>query len=176
MARGYVTEKVTRFDAEAVKQAIAKSGIPSTKLSSMVLSRDASYLSNAITNAKCNKEDLKKLCEFINLDYNAIVITDEPKEATQTVGNNSNLDLLIVGLNKLVEIEKANSSKYDAILEQIRVTNTKLERIEKTINQISGNVVEVKTVTNANNNVLKDVKSQGAVTNGRLRDMLAKMK
>ena len=180
MASGYVSDKVTRFDSKAVETAIKKCGIPKGKLSTMVLGRDASYLSNATIQGKCNKEDLKKLCEFISLDYNAIVIVDEPKpqpaEKRQSVGNDANIDLLIVGLKNLCEIEQANGAKLDAILTEIRGTNTKLNRIENAVGQAVSNVIEVKNTTNANNTILKDLKSTGAVISGRLRDMVAKFK
>ena len=179
MTKRCISDKVTRFNAEVVSEAINKCGIPKNKLSSMVLGRDQSYISNALAQQKCNKEDLKKLCEFISIDYESVVIEDTPQpkeESKPTVGNNTNVDMLIVGLNKLCEIEAENGEKLDAILEQIKVTNTKTNRLENALGTAVSNIIEIKNTTNDNNSILKDLKSQGAVISGRLRDMVAKFK
>lgn len=174
------SDKVTYFNAEALEKAIKKIGIGKNKLSTMVMGRDASYLSNAITNGRANKEDLKKLCDFLSLDYDSVVIdkpqpetVDKPKSTPKDIVN---LDALILGVNQLYQIEKTNSETMKEILEQLRVTNTKINRLENALGQTVSNVIEIKNTTNNNNTAIKEIKSSCNTMQGRLRDMINKFK
>lgn len=178
MARqsGVLTDKVVRFNSEIMQKAVKDSGITMNKLSRLVINRDATYVSKALTDGKCNKDDLRKLCEFLDVNYDEVIMLDESTTVKPVVGNDANIDLLIAGLNRLCEIEKANGEKLDNILTAIEATNAKTNRLENALGQIVGNVIEIKNTENANNGILKDLKSTGAVVSGRLRDMVGKFK
>ena len=173
---GVLTDKVVKFNSEIMQRAIKDSGITMNKLSRLVINRDPTYVSKAMNEGKCNKDDLKKLCEFLDVKYDEVIMLDESTATKPVVGNDANIDLLIAGLNRLCEIEKANGEKLDAVLTEIKATNTKTNRLENALGQVVGNVIEIKNTENANNGLLKDLKSTGAVISGRLRDMVGKFK
>lgn len=174
--KGTLSENVVKFNSEIMQKAIKDSGVTMSKLSKLVINRDQTYVSKALTDGKCNKDDLRKLCEFLDVKYDDIIMLDEATTVKPVIGNNANLDLLIAGLNRLCEIEKANGEKLDNILTEIKSTNTKTNRLENALGQVVGNVIEIKNTENANNGLLKDLKSTGAVISGRLRDMVGKFK
>lgn len=174
--KGTLSENVVKFNSEIVQKAIKDSGVTMSKLSKLVINRDQTYVSKALIDGKCNKDDLKKLCEFLDVKYDDVIMLDESTTVKPVIGNNANLDLLVAGLNRLCEIEKANGEKLDNILTEIKSTNTKTNRLENALGQVVGNVIEIKNTENANNGLLKDLKSTGAVISGRLRDMVGKFK
>ena len=180
---GTITEKVTRFDVETVEKALRKIGIPKNKISTMVLGRDASYLSNALCNEKCNKEDLKKLCEFLSLNYDSVIIVEAPEvveekkpEPTKTPKDVVNLDALIIGINQLYQIEKSNNVLLKDMLEQIKISNTKVGRLENVIGQIHTNIIVAKKDVDEIKSLVRETKSSTAIISGRVKDMLAKFK
>lgn len=174
--KGFTNDSMVKFNSDAIQKAIKDSSIPMNKLSKLVINRDPTYVSKAVADGKCNKEDLKKLCEFLDVKYDEVIMLDEETTVKPKVGNDTNVDMLIVGLNKLCEIEAKNAEKLDLILTELKATNTKSNRIENALGQIVGNVIEIKNTENANNGLLKDLKSTGAVLSGRLRDLLGKFK
>lgn len=174
--KGTLSENVVKFNSEIMQKAVKDSGVTMSKLSKLVINRDQTYVSKALTDGKCNKDDLKKLCEFLDVKYDDVIMLDEATTTKPVIGNNANLDLLIAGLNRLCEIEKANGEKLDNILTEIKSTNAKTNRLENALGQVVGNVIEIKNTENANNGLLKDLKSTGAVISGRLRDMVGKFK
>lgn len=176
---GTVTEKVTRFDAKKVDDALRAMKLGKNKLSTLVLGRDASYMSGAITSGKCNKDDLKKVCEFLSLDYDSIIITDNeiPKtENPKTPKEVVNFDALIIGVNQLYQIEKQNGEIMQNILQELKVSNTKTNRLENLIGQIHTNTISIKDNTKEIENVSRETKSGVMTIAGRVRDMLAKFK
>ena len=80
---GNIYGKTSYFDTTVVENAIKICGITKQKLSTMVLDKDASYLSNALSNGKINTESLKKLCEFLSLEFDKTVVVMEDKYTPQ---------------------------------------------------------------------------------------------
>lgn len=177
---GNIYGKTSYFDTTVVENAIKNCGITKQKLSTMVLGKDASYLSNAVNTGKINTELLKKLCEFLSLEFDKTVVVMEDKQTPQkeqkqpevTVQNIPQLDTLILGLNQLYEIQKLQNEGINNLLEQIKITNTKINRLENALGQIVNHSIAIKdTLTNQYNNI-RDIKSSTATINGRVRDIL----
>lgn len=152
--------------------AIKKSGITMTKLSVMVLGRGNTYISEALRDKRCNKEDLMKLCSFLDLNYDDVVITEIPKiEVEKTPSEVINLDALILGVNQLYQIEKANNELMTQMLEQMKVTNAKLARMENITGQTHANVIQIKDSIKESISVQREEKSSVATMSGRLKDI-----
>ena len=112
---GDIKDYMVKVDADKLNSAIMKSGITKGKLSRMILNRDQSYLSNVSTKAvpTMNEADLKKLCEFLDLNMNDLIIEETPKvvKTMATPKDVVNLDALILGINQLyqeVQVDEAN--------------------------------------------------------------------
>lgn len=177
---GNIYGKTSYFDTTVVESAIKNCGITKQKLSVMVLGKDASYLSTALNTGKINTEVLKKLCAFLSLEFDTIVVVMEDKQTPQkeqkqpevTVQNIPQLDTLILGLNQLYEMQKLQNEGINNLLEQIKITNTKINRLENALGQIVNHSIAIKdTLTNQYNSV-RDIKSSTATINGRVRDIL----
>lgn len=173
--------KTTYFDTTAIKKVITDCGIPYNKISTMVLNKDASYLSNAISAGKMNTDCLKSLCAFLSLEYDDIVVVIEPEkpkkqEVTEVPTTNiPQLDVLIVGLNQLYETQKLEAECLKNILEQTKITNTKINRLENALGQIVNHAIAIKDQqTNIHNNI-RDIKSSTATISGRTKDIYNKV-
>lgn len=141
-----------------------------TKIAEFIMGYDKTYWSYMRKEKRCNVKGLNKLCSYYNLqpdDYKAVAESIKPAETPKAF----NIDTVVIGLNQLYQIEKENNELMKQILEQIKVQNTKTNRLENALGQIVGNVVEIKDTTNGNNTLLRDLKSTGAVVSGRLRDI-----
>ncbi len=174
---------VTRFDAEALNNAITKSGISRKNIATMVLKRDQSYISNACKKGTINPSDLRKLCEFLSLDYNMVVIMEKPKaEVVPTkekaqAADNKLLETLIISLNSLLETEKQNQKLLGEILQEVKVNNTKTNRLENAMGQmVSSTLVVKEAVTGDLMNYVRDTKSSTATISGRVKDLLNELK
>lgn len=181
MARIY--GKSTYFDTTAVNEAIKKCNVPKGKLSKMVLGAADSYLSNALVEGKMNEELLKKLCAFLSLDFEkvVVVIEDVPKKvpeqkevAPTPSANSQQLDILIVGLNQIYDMMKLQNECLTNILEQMKIANTRIKRMESTESEVIKNVILTKNVITDAHNSIRDIKSSTATINGRVRDLLNK--
>ena len=147
-----------------------------TRIAEFIMGYDKTYWTAMKKDKRCNIKALEKLCGYYNLNNSDYLVTNEPEEKPEVKNEPVNIDLLVVGINKLYEVEKANGEKLDAILEQLKIGNTKSNRLENALGQIASNAIEIKTTTNLNNGILKDIKSSLAVVCGRLRDLLSKFK
>lgn len=178
---GMMNKDSINFDSKKLAEAVKKSGITMTKLSTMVLNRGVTYVSEALRDGRCKNEDLKKLCAFLDLNYEDIIIVEvpEPKKEDVSVKTPSqvvNLDALILGVNQLYQIEKQNNEILGQIAEQIRATNAKLSRFENLLGQMHVNTLAVKENTKELENVMRENKSSVAGIAGRVRDLTQQFK
>lgn len=161
--------KTVKFNVEKLSKAISDSKITGVKLSTMILGKGNTYVSEALRDGRCNADALKKLCEFLDLDYNDIVILDV--EEIKPTDNTSNLDTLIIGLNQLYQIEKSNNELLVQILEQMKVSNAKVNRLENVIGQIHTNVIQIKEDEKELIGVEREAKSSIATISMRTKDI-----
>lgn len=142
-----------------------------TKISEFIMGCDKTYWNYMKSTGRCNKKCLEKLCSYYNLKVDEYTAVEKPVEAKPT-STGLNVDTLIVGVNQLYQIEKANNELMTQILEQLKISNTKVNRLENAIGQILANSIQIKE---SNDDILKEnkeVKSSVAIINGRVRDIL----
>ena len=170
------------INTEKLFKAVKDSSISASKIATMVLNRDDSYLTTVKTRGTMIEEDLNKLCMFLSLRVEDVVVNEpEKKEEPKTVAPQSNhsvaqLETLIVGLNTMYEAQKLQNECLNNILEQMKVTNTKINRLENALGQIVTNSIQIKENTGDSRDLLRDIKSTGAIISGRLRDLIGKFK
>lgn len=164
------------FDVATVKEAINKSGISQKVITKMVLNRDPSFLSNSYTRGTMNQPDLKKLCEFLSLDYSVVATAEVSNDVKPSVHNQS-VDTLIVGLNSIIELEKANNALLTELLQELKVSNTKASRFENIMGQVHSNILILKESMGKDVvPYLRDTKTATATISGRMKELLGKFK
>lgn len=179
---GIMSKDTVILNSEKLLAAIKKSGVTMTKLSKLVLNRGDTYISEALRDSRCKADDLKKLCDFLDLKYDEIVVPketetkkDKPIEV-KTPSQVVNLDALILGINNLYQIEKDNAETMKQLLEQVRATNIKLGRFENLLGQMHANTIGIKDNTKELENVMRENKSSVAGIAGRVRDLTQQFK
>lgn len=173
------TGTIVNIDADKLEthiRAIEGDRFAGTRIAEFIMGYDKTYWTSMKRDKKCNVKALEKLCAYYNLNKEDYLVTEKPEEPKAVESKPVDIELLIAGLNKLYEVEKANGEKMDAIIEQLRISNTKSNRLENAVGQIVGNVIEIKNTENQNNGLIKDIKSSLAIVCGRLRDLLSKFK
>ena len=187
----------TRFNAETVKEKILESGTSYAKLSTLVLDRSPSYIGNCLERGVMSEDELKKLCKFIDLKYNDVLIKDEPKTKTPVKKEEKSdaagvpakdysdkIDLLTVGLETLYTGQVETNKLLKELIQEIKVSNQKLERLEKKVNTIENATgqtytrsIAISEHTGNTNEHLREIKSTLATIKGRstdIRDELVK--
>lgn len=178
------TKRNVKFDSKLLKEKIESNGIGPSKLSSLVLNRDPSYISQACLKESINVDDLKKLCKFFDLDYNSLVIEDEPKLAPQKASSKKEtdygekLDIMLVGVNTLYETNTTTNELLREFIKELRAISVKMDRIEKRVGSVenaTGQLVAKSVSINENlegvEKNIKDAKSSLAIINGRVTDI-----
>ena len=154
-----------------------------TRISTFILKRDFSYYSKVVRTGVCNVDDFKTLCAYYELkedDY--IIKKEEPKEithneeTTKTPSQIVNLDALIIGINNLYQIEKANNENIGELLRELKVTNTKINRLENVLGQLLTNSIPIKENSHKMVSALTDTRSTVATIQGRVKELLGKFK
>lgn len=174
---------MVEFNVKMCKEAMDKINIAQGVVSKMVLGRDPSFISNSCARGTMNKDDLKKLCEFLSIEYNTIIKPEPKKEEPKSehlatsIAHGQAVDTLIIGLNSLYELEKQNNKLMQDILKELQVNNTKTNRLENALGQIVSNTLVIRdTMNNSIVNYLRDTKSGVAVISGRTKELLGKFK
>lgn len=177
---GVMSKNTVIFDNDKLSAAIKKSGITMNKLSKLVLNRGDTYVSEALKYGRCNSEDLKKLCDFLDLNYDDMIVKvpENPvkEEVLPKPSEVVNLDALILGVNQLYQIEKQNGELLGQLVEQVRATNVKLSRFENLIGQMHVSTLAIKETAKDVENVMRENKSSVAGIAGRVRDLSQKFK
>lgn len=185
MARQYTRDGVN-FNVEKLKEAIEASGIPATKLSSMVLNRGTAYISNTcdVKGGRMGREDLERLCKFLDISFDALVIKDEPKpvekvDAPVDKAKAEQLDTLVVGLNVIFEEFQKLNALMDTLAREQKVTNTVLSRMEQRLGSIdnsNGQILAKAIKSNDNEEEISEavgkIKSGISIIQGRTKDIL----
>ena len=176
MARGRASSTVKIYGEKLDKhiKEIEGKNFKGVKISTFILGADQTYYSKSINSGTININQLDKLCAYYDLDKNDyIVTTEEPKPVTiDSTSNNGQLDTIIVGLNVLYEAQKQNNELMSQMLEQLKIVNTRVNRLENAIGQIVSNSIQIKELGEEAYKETKEVKSSVAIINGRVRDIL----
>lgn len=168
-------DEYVKIDGKKVRDAIAKTGLSLDRISTVVLNRDQSYISKATNRNAIGIAELKKLCEFLALDYDSLVIQkEEPVTANQTKETNlsqASLETIIVGTNLMYENQKKMIEVMEQMLIEIKALNAKQNRLENALGQIVQNTVVLKENTTKSIEKANDLKSTVNIISGRVKDL-----
>ena len=161
-----------------------------TRISTFILKRDFSYYSKVVRTGVCNVDDFKTLCAYYELkedDY--IIKKEEPTKVTsaetasKTPSQIVNLDALIVGINKMYQIQKDNSGIMLEMLQELENANKKINSLENALGQIVNNIIPIKENTDAVRsdaskmvNTLAETRSAVNIIQGRIKELNGKFK
>ena len=170
-----VDGKYVNVNSEVIKTKIKACGITMDKLSTMVLGCDSSYVSKSLNAGRFHIDKLTKLCEFLNIDVDAIII--EVNVNREVVGTSESLaapqlETMIVGLNTIYETQRKMCEFMEQMLTEIKCTNAKQNRLENALGQIVQNTLILKETTNKISDKNNEIKSQMNLISGRTKDIV----
>ena len=178
----FASDKYVEIDQDKLNVAISKCNIAKDKLSTMVLNKNNSYIAQSIIRGTFDIEALKKLCSFLNVEYESVIKKSETPLVVPEVKSDdvsAKMETLIVGLNTLYEEQKSiheDNQKLAEImtqmLQELKVLNAKQNRLENALGQIVSNVLIVKDNSNKVLDRETEIKSQINLVSGRVKDII----
>ena len=186
--------KTVKFNVKMLEEKLAENGVSNGKLSSVVLDRSESYIRNCMDRELMGEKELKRLCLFLGVEFDDILYV-EPEAVEEiseevvnedtaplTTGNhdyNDKIDLLTVGVNTLYEGQCETNNLLKELIRELKITNQKLERVEKKVNVIENAVGQTVSKTISMLDTQKDIeshirdsKSTLAIIKGRTTDIM----
>ena len=186
--------KTVKFNVKMLEEKLAENGVSNRKLSSVVLDRSESYIRNCMDRELMGEKELKRLCLFLGVEFDDILYV-EPEAVEEiseevvnedtaplTTGNhdyNDKIDLLTVGVNTLYEGQCETNNLLKELIRELKITNQKLERVEKKVNVIENAVGQTVSKTISMLDTQKDIeshirdsKSTLAIIKGRTTDIM----
>lgn len=179
-----------KFDTELIKGKIQENGVPSIKISTVILGRSKSYMNKCFDKGSMGEIELERLCMYLGVAFEDAVVkepivSEEPKEEVKEVSSisgegtyNEKLDLLTVGINTLYETQSDTNKLLMDLIQEIKVSNQKMERIEKrlgtmenaTAQTLSKSIMMVETQQEMEKH-FREAKSTLAFIKGRTTDI-----
>lgn len=142
-------EKRVKFDGKRIADELKKRKIKQITASQFVMIKKQSYLTECISRGYISEESLKKLCGFLGIDVNSVIIKEsepEPKKEPKQF----NFEDLIVGLNSLYNLE-------NKILAEIKAQNEILRGLSAKKSQDSEMLKNINSNLNANTEKVKAI-------------------
>lgn len=173
MGRGRNSTSVN-INVQYLGEAIDNCKIPAIKLSTSVMGKGSTYISEMLRSGTSNPDALKKLCDFLSLDYTKAV--DIPSKAVEVDSSNINLDAVILGITQLYKIEQANNELMTEILQELKVANQKSARLEGIVQTAVSSLASMKINSDELKPVVREIKSSTATINGRVKDLISSFK
>lgn len=183
MKRGMNNYEYVKFNSEVFAEEVKKSKVNQTKLAVAILDISTSTYARYMVKGKMPKELLEKACEYCKIDIHKVLnpvknpeVEVEKKPAT--IQQNDS-ELLVVGMNCILEDQKAMIKLLTDLVDQIRISNQKLSRIEEKMHTLEnatgacvGNVIQIKDNTNEAKKTLDLIRSNTVKIDCRLRDYI----
>lgn len=172
MAEKYNPE--IQFDGEKLKKEIKQRGLTGEGVSSMILGRSASFLSNKMSQGSIKPGDLKKICDFLGLKTEDFEITKAMTAQTEA----QELDNAA-----LYNIVRATGLTIDHHAGELKegldgFHNDMVEWIDKflfrPICEISNSMSKHKEILEEIANLLTTIKSQEVIQTNLLKDLINK--
>ena len=136
----YVNIDGQRFKLDLVK---ASKGMSITKISTMILNRNESYITNCATRGKMNTTDYKKLCDLFNLDRLAYIVDEE--EIKKELPQNENIITGITSIVNTLKLILAENKEIKYKLKNIEeMTKAMKDDAHKTNEKVNAIFTEVK--------------------------------
>ena len=185
MKRGMNNCEYVKFNSEVFEAEVKKNKINKQKLALAVLDISTSSYARYMSKGEMPKELLEKACEYCKIDIHKVLnpvknpeVEVEKKPAT--IQQNDS-ELLVVGMNCILEDQKAMVKLLTDLVDQIKISNQKLSRIEEkmhTLENATGacvsNLIQVKDNTKATVETIERVRSNTALISGRVKDLTDK--
>jgi len=170
-------------NGEKIIESIKKSGISQDKLSTMVLGKNSAYISQSISRGSFDAENLKRLCEFLGVEYETCIVSDVPKKAeTVELSTGENADVvpyiqtMVAGLNTMYNMQKeyieSMKSAIKELTEEIKSLNAKQNRLENALGQIVQSSLITKENTGKAVDTMSAVRSQMNMANSKLKELV----
>ena len=186
--KGELAEGFIRVNSDNIKALLKKKYVSQKSVSIFVLEQDPSTLSFQLKHGSMSEDKFNKLMDYFKVPLNERekYLDKEEEQANESVSaqtvkkdsNSDTLDLLVVGVNTLYETQIDTNKLLKELIEQVKVTNTKLERLEKrvgTIENATGQILSKTIMGNdKSDDILKnvqDMKSTINVIKGRTTDI-----
>ena len=173
----YKEGQYVNINSQMLSEAIKKSGVDQTKLSTMLLGRNNSYISQSIVRGTFDKVELQKLCTFLNIEYDLVVHVPEMLKHEETVNPKENvpivpqLETLICGTNLMYENQQKMLELMEQMLIEIKALSAKQNRLENALGQIVQNSIMIKDNANKSREESSAIKSALNLINGRVKDI-----
>lgn len=168
--------KYVSFDVQAVDSAIRSTRLPREKVGVMVLGRTVSYISKSFSRGTMVEGDLQKLCDFLSLDYASVLVDAQEQPVVKGEGGSPQvtdmLETLITGVGTLYEGQQDSDKFYKDCLTELKAINVKYNRLEKMLGQLVPTLLIIKGLLEDMKSQNIDLKSNAAITNGRLKDLV----
>lgn len=174
-----------KFNKEKLEAALKKNGISKNKIAVVALDRNTSFIYDCIKyNCMMPEDDLKKLSEYLGVSYEKFIDMPEPVEVTvkkePEMLSHSDSELLVVGMNCILEDQKAMVKILSDILTEIKASNQKINRLEEKLNHIENasgasvsNLMQIKDNLKESKQQLDYIRSNSRTIDCRLRDYIA---
>ena len=182
-----------KFNNDIIAKKLEEKGVSGKKVSSVILERSSNYISSCLKRQLIGEKELKRLCMFLDVNYDDVLIIEPEiveEKVEEVVKNNAvpdstcipdyndKIDLLTVGINTLYEGQCETNNLLKELIQEIKVTNQKLERVEQKVNTIENAVGQTVSksimILDTQKNIethLRDAKSTLAIIKGRTTDI-----
>lgn len=173
----YKEGQYVNINSQMLSDAIKKSGLDQTRLSTMLLGKNNAYISQSIVRGTFDKDELQKLCTFLGIEYKLVVVTAEMLKQKEIVNPKDNvpivpqLETLICGTNLMYENQGKMIELMEQMLIEIKALNAKQNRLENALGQIVQNSIMVKDNTAKLHDDNSSIKSTLNLINGRVKDI-----
>lgn len=176
-------------NGEKIWEGIKRAGITQDKLSTMVLGKNASYISQSISRGSFDAENLRKLCEFLSISYDECVVSEIKRAEKVELSTGENADIvpyiqtLVAGLNTMYESQKEYAETMKQYVErvgvlikglsdEVKTINAKQNRLENALGQIVQNSLITKENTAKVSDSVSAVRSQLNIANNKLKELV----
>ena len=139
--------KSIKIDGEKLRAAIDAQPLPMNDISKFVLGADGSYLSKSVNNSVINPESYRILCEFLKLNPEDYLITEEKKEEKAPAESADGMVVAVNSLYNRVNMCLAEIKTQQTLTkEQITVEKQILEILKSVNSNLNTNTEKVKAI------------------------------
>ena len=177
----YTEGRYVEIDPELIEVSIKKSGLDKTKLSSMLLGKNTSYISQSLSRGSFDVIELKRLCEFLGISVDSCIKKSEsplvvPEQVDKVAELGAKVETCITGIGTMYEEQKKITDLLSQMLVELRALNAKQNRLENALGQLVQNALIDKETQGKIYDNAKEMRSQVDLANGRLRDIIESLK
>lgn len=173
----YSNDRYVEVDSAVINEAVRRSGLDKGKLSTMLLNKNQSYISQSLSRGSFNIVELKRLCEFLGIEVDSVIKKSEPplvvpEKSAETSDLGAKVETCIIGMGTLYEEQKKVTDLLSQMLVELKALNAKQNRLENALGQLVQNSIITKENVGKVLDVQNHLKSQANIISGRTRDLV----